>query len=242
MSMNKDVGYVWLYLAAGLACASFVAGCSPAAKDKTHAGAQTIVTTEHSQPATVPQPSSTGPRVLFIGTSLTAGLGLQPDQAYPTLVQKKADSAGTPITAINAGVSGETSAGALNRIAWVLRTPADIVVIETGANDALRALPVSEARRNISAILDSVKTLKPSARVFLVQMEAPPNLGQAYTTAFHNMYGELAREKGASLIPFLLSGVAGIPALNQADGVHPNAKGERIVANNVWHALKGSLR
>jgi acyl-CoA thioesterase-1 len=241
MSMKKDVGYVWLCIAALLASATVVAGCSPAAKDKTPSGAQTIVTTHNSHAATAPQTKNAGPRILFIGTSLTAGLGLQPDQAYPALVQDMADSAGTPITAINAGVSGETSAGALNRIAWVLRTPADMVVIETGANDALRALPVSEARRNISAILDSVKTLNPSAKLFLVQMEAPPNLGRAYTTAFHAMYGELARQKGATLIPFLLNGVAGISSLNQADGVHPNVKGERIVASNVWNALKGSI-
>ena len=176
--------------------------------------------------------------VLFVGTSLTAGLGLAPEQAYPALVQAKADSAGTPIRAVNAGVSGETSAGALGRIDWVLRAPADIIVIETGANDALRALPVSEARANISAILDRVKSARPNAKVLLVQMEAPPNLGPAYTRAFHNMYGDLAREKGVTLAPFLLNGVAGVAALNQADGLHPNLRGERIVAANVWKALQ----
>jgi acyl-CoA thioesterase-1 len=179
--------------------------------------------------------------VLFIGTSLTAGLGLEPEQAYPALIQDKADSAGTPIVAINAGVSGETSAGALNRIGWVLRAPADVVVLETGANDALRALPVSEARANISAILDSIKARKPKARVFLVQMEAPPNLGPQYTAAFDAMYGDLAREKGATLVPFLLNGVAGIADLNQADGLHPNVRGERIVAGNVWKSLRPAL-
>jgi acyl-CoA thioesterase I len=180
--------------------------------------------------------------VLFIGTSLTAGLGLPSDQAFPALVQQKADSAGTPIVAVNAGVSGETSAGALNRIDWVMRAPADIVVIETGANDALRALPVAEARSNISKILDRVKSARPNARIVLVQMEAPPNLGAQYTAAFHQMYVDLAREKGVTLAPFLLGGVAGIAALNQADGVHPNAKGEQIVATNVWRALGPLLR
>ena len=235
---------MWLCAAAGLASALFLAGCGPAAKDKTPQGpddGQALMTASHSTAAAAPQATRTGPTVLFIGTSLTAGYGLQPDQAYPTLVQEKADSAGTPINAINAGVSGETSAGALNRISWVLRAPADIVVIETGASDALRALPVSEARKNISAILDSVKSAKPHAKLFLIQMEAPPNLGATYTTAFHRMYGELAREKGATLIPFLLSGVAGISGLNQADGVHPNVRGERIVASNVWSSLKGAL-
>ncbi len=196
------------------------------------------------QPADTASRSGASPRrptVLFIGTSLTAGLGLQPDQAYPALVQAKADSAGKPINAVNAGVSGETSAGALNRIDWVMRAPADIVVIETGANDALRALPVAEARTNISQIIDRIKTAKPAARILLVQIEAPPNLGQPYTRAFHDMYGELAREKGVLLVPFLLQGVAGIPDLNQADGVHPNQRGERIVAANVWQALEPSI-
>ena len=199
------------------------------------------VTVQHSNTSAARTLASSGPTVLFIGTSLTAGLGLEPEQAYPALVQAKADSAGTPIRAINAGVSGETSAGALDRIDWVMREPADIVVLETGANDALRALPVAEARANIGQILDRVKAATPRAKIFLVQMEAPPNLGQPYTTAFHNMYGELAREKSVTLIPFLLRGVAGIANLNQADGLHPNVRGERIVATNVWEALEPAL-
>jgi acyl-CoA thioesterase-1 len=178
------------------------------------------------------------PTVLFIGTSLTAGYGLQPEQAYPALVEQMADSAGTPLKAVNAGVSGETSAGALHRIAWVLRVPADIVVIETGANDALRALSVAAARANIEAIIDSVKQAKPAAKVLLVQMEAPPNLGRTYTSQFHDMYGAIAKDKGVQLIPFLLNGVAGNAELNQADGLHPNVRGERIVAHNIWTALE----
>jgi acyl-CoA thioesterase-1 len=240
MSMKKDVGYVSLYATASLMVALLTVGCGPAAKDKTPRAVQTA----QAAPAdTTPAPRSAtaGPTVLFIGTSLTAGLGLRPEQAYPALVQAKADSAGTPLTAVNAGVSGETSAGALNRIDWVLRSPADIVVLETGANDALRALPVSEARSNIAQILDRIKSVKPRAKIFLVQMEAPPNLGQQYTTAFHNMYADLAREKGATLIPFLLHGVAGNADLNQADGLHPNVTGERIVATNVWNSLKTAL-
>jgi len=192
----------------------------------------------------VPQARHAGvPTVLFVGTSLTAGLGLNPAQAYPVLVQQLARAAGEPIVAVNAGVSGETSAGARQRIGWVLRhTPADIVVIETGANDALRALPVSEARANIAAVVDSVHRIEPGARVALVQMEAPPNLGPAYTTAFHAMYGDIARREHATLIPFLLDSVAGIPALNQGDGLHPNVTGERIVARNVWAALEPLVR
>ena len=222
-----------------------LAGCGYASKDTARMadGSDTI----HAAKSALPVGADSGasaklaPRVLFIGTSLTAGLGLESEQAYPALIQDKADSAGTPIVAINAGVSGETSAGALNRIGWVLRSPADIVVLETGANDALRALPVSEARANVSEILDSIRTKKPKARIFLVQMEAPPNLGPQYTAAFHSMYGDLAREKGATLIPFLLNGVAGIANLNQADGLHPNIQGEKIVAGNVWKSLQPAL-
>jgi acyl-CoA thioesterase-1 len=257
MSMKKDVGYVCLYASTAVVASLLSTGCGPAAKDKTPAATQTAQAAEPPLPAaagsvamsSAASDTSAGttsasramPTVLFIGTSLTAGLGLQPEQAYPALVQAKADSAGMPMVAVNAGVSGETSAGALNRIDWVLRGPADIVVIETGANDALRALPVSEARSNIAAILDRVKAAKPRARIFLVQMEAPPNLGQRYTKAFHDMYGDLAREKGATLIPFLLEGVAGVAGLNQPDGLHPNVRGERIVAANVWNSLREAL-
>ncbi len=219
-----------------------VVACSPAAKDKTVQAQSADVPAASSPGGAVVAAHAGAKAVLFIGTSLTAGLGLDPSQAYPALVEQKADSAGVPIRAINAGVSGETSAGALHRIDWVLRSPADIVVIETGANDGLRALPVAAARANIAAILDSVKKAKPHAKIFLVQMEAPPNLGPAYTRAFHAMYGDLAREKGATLIPFLLAGVAGNAALNQADGVHPNVRGEQIVAETVWRALYPTIR
>ncbi|HWG33755.1 MAG TPA: arylesterase [Gemmatimonadaceae bacterium] len=240
MSIKKDVRYMSPWTTASLAAALLIGGCNPAAKDKTPQAVQTV---EAAPPdsASAPDPAAAGPTVLFIGTSLTAGLGLRPEQAYPALIQAKADSAGTPLTAVNAGVSGETSAGALNRIDWVLRSPADVVVLETGANDALRALPVSEARSNIAEILDRIKAAKPHAKIFLIQMEAPPNLGQQYTTAFHKMYADLAREKGATLIPFLLNGVAGHADLNQADGLHPNVTGEEIVATNVWNSLKKVL-
>ncbi len=231
---------LWTCVCTGMLSA---VACAPAGKDKTTRGepAATRVAV-----ATAPTPgaaaSERGPTVLFIGTSLTAGYGLAPDQAFPMLIEHKADSAGIPIKVVNAGVSGETSAGAVHRIDWVLRAPADVVVIETGANDALRGLPVAAARANIATILDRTKAAKPNAKIFLVQMEAPPNLGSEYTTRFHDMYGELAREKGVALIPFLLEGVAGDPDLNQGDGVHPNATGERIVAETVWQALEPTLR
>jgi acyl-CoA thioesterase-1 len=175
--------------------------------------------------------------VLFVGTSLTAGLGLDPEEAYPAIIGAKIDSAGLPYTVVNAGVSGETSAGALRRIDWLLRGPVDVLVLETGANDGLRALPVDSTRANIRAILDRVKSARPAARLALVQMEAPPNLGAEYTSSFRAMFPAVARETGATLIPFLLEGVAGEAGLNQSDGIHPNVRGERIVAENVWRAL-----
>jgi acyl-CoA thioesterase I len=179
--------------------------------------------------------------LVFVGTSLTAGLGLDPEDAYPALIQKKADSAGIAIEVVNAGVSGETSAGALRRIEWLMRGPADIVVIETGANDGLRGLNVDSTRANIRAILERVRAAKPDARVALVQMEAPPNLGDRYTSSFRGMFPEVARETGATLIPFLLDGVAGVDELNQQDGIHPNEKGERIVADNIWRGIQPLL-
>jgi acyl-CoA thioesterase I len=177
------------------------------------------------------------PIVVFFGTSLTAGLGLDPEQAYPALVARLADSAGTAIRAINAGLSGETSAGALRRVDWVLRSPADIVVIETGANDALRGLDPDSARSNMEQLVRRVKRQVPRARIVLAQMEAPPNLGLTYTRRFHAIYSEVARREGLALMPFLLQDVAGQSGLNQADGVHPNVTGERIVAANVWNTL-----
>jgi acyl-CoA thioesterase I len=181
-------------------------------------------------------------RVLFLGTSLTAGLGLDPDSAYPARIQRKIDAAGLPYEVENAGVSGETSAGLLQRLDWVLQQPARVIVVETGANDGLRGLPVEATRATIGRILDRIRRDRPEARVVLVQMEAPPNLGVAYTRAFHAMFPALAAEKGVTLLPFLLARVAGDPRLNQADGIHPNDAGERIVAEGVWRGLEPILK
>jgi acyl-CoA thioesterase-1 len=147
------------------------------------------------------------------------------------------DSAGHPARIVNAGVSGETSAGALRRIDWVLRTPADVIVLETGANDGLRGLDVEALRQNIETTLARIRAAQPRARVFLVQMEAPPNMGARYTKAFHDLFPEAARASGVELMPFLLEGVAGNPALNQDDGIHPNVRGARIVGANVARVL-----
>ena len=182
------------------------------------------------------------PVILFLGTSLTAGLGLDPDSAYPARIQRKADSAGMNFEVVNAGVSGETSAGLLRRLDWVLRRPAAVIVIETGANDGLRGQPVSGTKATIGQVLDRIAREQPNAKVMLVQMEAPPNLGASYTRAFRAMYPALAREHGVTLLPFLLEHVAGYPQLNQADGIHPNNRGEAIVAENVWRGMEGKLK
>ena len=177
-----------------------------------------------------------------MGTSLTAGLGLaDPDEAYPALIQRKVDSLGLNYRVVNAGVSGETSAGALQSIGWLMRGPADVVVIETGANDGLRGLSVESLRSNIQGIIDTVRSKHPGARLVLTGMEAPPNLGSRYTAEFRSVYPELARSNNASLVPFLLAGVAGVDSLNQSDGIHPNTRGARIVADNVWTVLRGVL-
>jgi acyl-CoA thioesterase I len=180
-------------------------------------------------------------RILFVGTSLTAGFGLPPEEAYPALIQERIDAAGLNYTVVNRGVSGETSAGARERIGWLLREPADVYVIETGANDGLRGLGVEDMRANIQAMIDTIWSVVPDARIFLVQMEAPPNLGEGYTTAFRRVYSELAVKNDVGLIPFLLNGVVGDPAYNQGDGMHPNSAGARIVAENVWRALEGEI-
>jgi acyl-CoA thioesterase-1 len=197
--------------------------------------------------STDPAPAAAAPAtekhtVLFAGTSLTAGLGLEPDSAYPMLIQRKIDSAGLPFTVTNAGVSGETSSGLIDRLDWLLRGNFRVLVLETGANDGLRGIPVETVRSNIRQALDRIRTARPDARVVLVQMEALPNLGPKYAADFHAMYAAVAKEKGATLIPFLLENVAGRRELNPADGIHPNDRGERIVADNVWRGLAPVLR
>jgi acyl-CoA thioesterase-1 len=176
-------------------------------------------------------------RVVMLGTSLTAGLGLDPEAAYPALLQRKADSAGYAVRIVNAGLSGETSAGALRRAGWVLDQPASLVVLEVGANDGLRGVDPDSTYANIVALVKVVRTQRPEAGVALVQMEAPTNLGGSYTTRFHQAYVRAAKETGVTLLPFLLEGVAGDARLNQADGIHPNPEGSKRVAETVWRGL-----
>ncbi|MDX2193959.1 MAG: arylesterase [Gemmatimonadales bacterium] len=177
------------------------------------------------------------PRLVFLGTSLTAGLGLDPSQAYPAVIQEKLDSAGLAWEAVNAGVSGETSAGALRRIDWVLREPAAVLVVETGANDGLRGQDIDSLAANLQAILDHAKRQVPAPKLVVVGMEALPNMGRAYGQRFRAVFPEVARRNGATYLPFLLEGVAGVDSLNQADGIHPTAAGQRLVAAHVWKVL-----
>lgn len=181
-------------------------------------------------------------RVLFVGTSLTAGLGLEPEESYPNLVQAKIDSAGLAFDVVNAGVSGETSSGLLRRVDWLLRQDFEVVVIETGANDGLRGVPIETMEINIRQIIERVRAARPAARIVLVQMEAPPNLGRSYTQRFRAVFPEVARAEKVALLPFLLDGVAGQREMNQSDGIHPNEQGSKIVAENVWRGLRPLLQ
>ena len=178
------------------------------------------------------------PQLVFLGTSLTAGLGVDPDSAYPARIQRKLDSASIALHAVNAGVSGETSAGALRRLPDILSDSVRILVVETGANDGLRGLDVDSTRANLAAIIRQARARDRAVTIVLAQMEAPPNMGPRFTERFHAMYPALAREQHVVLMPFLLAGVAGIDTLNQEDGIHPTPRGHRIVADNVWRTLR----
>jgi acyl-CoA thioesterase-1 len=225
---------VWLTLAflAALGCTK-----NESRSDSVSAGA------DNPQAKLAPQPSPAVARrtVLFVGTSLTAGLGLNPDSAFPSLIQAKIDSAKLPVSVVNAGVSGETTSGLLQRLDWLLRAAFDVMVLETGANDGLRGIAPATVRENIRTAVNRIKSSRPNARIMLVQMEVLPNLGPKYAADFHAVYPELARELNVSLVPFLLDGVAGHSQLNQSDGIHPNQRGERMVADNLWKSLRPVL-
>ena len=171
--------------------------------------------------------------ILFLGDSLTAGYGLSPNQAFPAWVEKELHQAGRQVKVINAGLSGETSAGGLSRIDWMLRTPLDILVLELGANDGLRGLPPGQTQKNLQAIIDRTKTKYPHVKIVLAGMMVPPNMGPAYTSEFKKIYPTLAEKNNALLMPFLLDGVGGNEKLNQADGIHPTAEGHQIIAKNL---------
>lgn len=193
-------------------------------------------------PESAPPLSSPGtrPRIVVLGDSLTAGLGLAPSQAYPALLQQRLAGSGLDYDVINAGVSGDTSAGGLARLDWALEGRVRILVVALGANDALRGLATDQLERNLAAIIE-----RATARgivVVLAGMEAPPNWGPEYTRAFHRVYPTLAARYHAPLVPFLLAGVAGIERLNQQDGIHPTAEGDRIIADTLWAVLEPIAR
>lgn len=179
---------------------------------------------------------------MFLGTSLTAGLGLAVDQAFPALIQDTIDALGIQSQVVNAGASGGTSAGGLRRIDGLLHRRVSVLVLELGANDGLRGLDVEAMRLNLQAIIDRTRSAHPAAEVVILGMEALPNLGREYTAAFQRVFPEIAEANGAALVPFLLDSVGGIPELNQADGLHPNAEGHRIMARTVWRVLEGVVR
>lgn len=185
--------------------------------------------------------SAPAPVILFYGDSLTAGYGLSTEQAFPALAGEMLKKKGKEVKIINAGLSGETSAGGLSRIDWALRQPVNIFVLELGANDGLRGLPLEQTEKNLQAIIDKVKVKNPTARIVIAGMEVPPNMGPDYTAKFRKIFPALAKKNNATLIPFLLQGVAGDKKLNQADGIHPNVEGHKIVAANVMKILETLL-
>lgn len=208
------------------------AGCGGTSKEAPGAGAA---------PAAAPEDGSPAPRpkIVALGDSLTAGLGLLEQQAYPALLQRKIDEEGYGLEVVNAGVSGDTSAGGLRRMDWALEGDVRILIVALGANDGLRGLSVGEMKKNLAAIIERAK--EKQIVVILAGMQAPPNYGPEYTAAFRQAYQDVAREQNVRLIPFLLAGVAGISPLNQGDGIHPNAEGAAIMADTVWRALRPLL-
>jgi acyl-CoA thioesterase-1 len=186
--------------------------------------------------------SSSSKTILFFGDSLTAGYGLDdPSQAFPGVVQSKVDSAKLPYNVVNAGVSGETSSGGKSRISWLLKKKVDVFVLELGANDGLRGIPVTETKQNLQDIIDTVKLKYPAAKLMITGMMVPPNMGATYANNFKAIFPALASKNNITFMPFLLKDVAGNPALNQKDGIHPTAQGAKIVGNNVWQVLRPLL-
>jgi acyl-CoA thioesterase-1 len=212
-----------------------VVGCSRAERDEVVAPPP-----GRSAPPAVEVHTAQGkPRVVFLGDSLTAGYGLPKEQSVPSLVQKRLNAEGYDYEAVNHGVSGDTSAGGVSRLDWALTGDVRVLVIELGANDGLRGLPVETTKANLSDIIARAKAR--GVTVLLTGMEAPPNHGPAYTAQFRRTFADLAREHKVAFVPFYLEGVAGIPALNIADGIHPNAEGAAIVEKTVWKALQPLL-
>jgi acyl-CoA thioesterase-1 len=186
--------------------------------------------------------TNTSKNIVFFGDSLTAGYGLEDmNDAFPGLIQAKIDSLSLDYTVINSGLSGETSSGGKNRINWVLNQDTDIFILELGANDGLRGIPLSETRKNLQDIIDAVHAKNSETKIIVVGMQIPPNMGNEYTSEFKTIFPALAKKNNVSLVPFLLKDVGGIPSLNQEDGIHPTKEGQKILAKNVWEILEPLL-
>lgn len=204
---------------------------------------ETEASTPSSKPSPTPAMASDGKKtILFFGNSLTAGYGIEPSEAFPGLIGRRIDSLGLPYRVVNAGLSGETTAGGKSRVSWVLRQPVDVFVLELGGNDGLRGIPVRTTEANLQAIIDTVRRKSPNARIVLAGMQIPPNMGPDYANQFRGIFKKLADRNNAVLIPFLLERVGGVRQLNLPDGIHPTPEGHRIVAQTVWDVLEPILR
>jgi acyl-CoA thioesterase I len=223
------------YCLTGVLVLALLAGCG-SNEEKANEGA-----TQKREQVTADTKNEKAKTIVFYGNSLTAGYGVDPAESFPSIVQDKIDSLQLPYKVINAGVSGETTAGGKSRIDWILRQPVNIFVLELGGNDGLRGIPIAETSKNLQAIIDRVREKYPEAKIILAGMQVPPNMGRNYATQFRVVFEQLAAKNKVELIPFLLENVGGIPSLNQADGIHPNPQGARIVAENVWKVLQKML-
>lgn len=218
----------------------WIAACS--SPQNTQEQRQTLPADSAQQTSSGNTPKNAKPTILFFGNSLTAGYGLDPDQAFPALIQNKLDSLDYEYQVINAGLSGETTASGNTRLDWVLeRQAVDIFILELGANDGLRGINPEETQRNLESIIEKLRVVNPEIKIILAGMQSPPNMGPDFTSKFQQVFKDVAQEKNVALIPFLLEGVAGEPELNLPDGIHPTPEGHQMVAENVWEVLKDKL-
>jgi acyl-CoA thioesterase-1 len=241
MSSNRRV----FVLAALSGLLPLFAGCAEANPESERPGEPQTPAPETMTAPRAAQASDAGdvrPAVVFLGNSLTAGLGVDPRDAYPALIQTAIDAAGLEFRVVNAGVSGETTAGGLARIHWVLEQQPAVLLIALGGNDALRGVPAEVVRQNLRGIVDATRQATPDTEIVIAGMIAPPNLGRPYGDAFAAVFPDVAESVGATLVPFLLVGVAADPDLNQPDGIHPTAEGQQIIASTVWAHLEPVLR
>ena len=236
--MKQFSGNIYMgakYFLTGVLVMALLAGCG-SNEEKANEEA-----TQKREQVTTGAKNEKAKTIVFYGNSLTAGYGVDPSESFPSVVQDKIDSLQLPYKVINAGVSGETTAGGKSRIDWILRQPVNIFVLELGGNDGLRGIPIAETSKNLQSIIDRVREKYPEAKIILAGMQVPPNMGRNYATQFRVVFEQLAEKNKVELIPFLLENVGGIPSLNQADGIHPNPQGARIVAENVWKVLQPML-